>query len=208
MSDNKSKSKARTFKIVLVGDSGVGKSSLTSRLSNEKYHDTTTSTMGLDISIKHFEMNKQPCRFQFWDTGGQESFKSIHPAYYKNVDAILFVFDLSDKKTLDNTTSWVSDAAPMLSEKTMCLLVGTKLDLVSSAQDNCVSEKDAHSLALEQGMPYIAISAKENTHVNDLFLTLAEALCSRQITTSKLEGQIVLKQDTNSDRFASCCHLT
>jgi len=169
--------KPRTFKIIVLGESGVGKTCLSFRFCAGKFPLMTEATIGLDFREKIVELDGERLKLQLWDTAGQERFKrSITHHYYRNVSAVVFVYDVTSVASLVALDSWleevrnhgVPDSAPRV-------LVGNKCD----QGDQVVTTSTAQRWADDRGMPLFETSAKDDSvadHVEGIFLTLAHKL--------------------------------
>ena len=116
------------YKILLIGNSSVGKSSIFNRYVDNCYSDLSVSTIGVDFKIKTLKINNKIIKLQIWDTNGQERFKAITNSYYRNSHGIIVVFDITDRKSFTGLRNWLNDA-DRYSENTCKILVGNKSDL-------------------------------------------------------------------------------
>ena len=123
------------FKLLIIGDSAVGKTSLLLRYTDEAYSEHYISTIGVDFKIKTMELDGKTVKLQIWDTAGQERFKTITPTYYKGADGIIVVFDLTNQKSYDNVKKWLEEIEQYTSgKKVNKLLVGSKCDLLGTGK--------------------------------------------------------------------------
>lgn len=122
------------FKILLIGNSAVGKSSLLMRFADDIFHETFLPTIGVDFKIRTIEHEGSKIKLQMWDTAGQEKFKTITSAYYKGAQGILLVFDLCDKKSFGDIKTWLSEVDRFSTNESVKILVGNKSDLISDRQ--------------------------------------------------------------------------
>ncbi len=97
------------FKIVIIGDSGVGKTNLLNRFARNIFDESTKNTIGVDFQAKDLIINDQTVKIQFWDTAGQEQYRAIANAYYKNAHGAILVYDISNKNSFENTTNWLEE---------------------------------------------------------------------------------------------------
>jgi small GTP-binding protein len=132
------------FKLVLIGDSGVGKSNILTRFIDNKFNLESKATVGVEFGTKIFDVNKTKIKAQIWDTAGQERYKAITGAYYKGAKGALLVFDLSRKETFDSVDRWVPDLRASADEKVTIILIGNKCDLKERRQ---VTEEEAQNKA-------------------------------------------------------------
>ena len=183
------------FKILLVGDSGVGKTSLIRRFTKGYFSRTVGSTIGVDFCVKSLEIDGEKVKLQCWDTAGMESFKSLTQSYYGQADAVILVYDLSDKKSFASIPQWLADVKKH-SRKTDILkvLVGNKNDL----GDRQVPRSSGKALAEFEEMIFFEASAKEADNVNITFEKLAEELRERR------QSKLGLNEIRKADDVSSC----
>jgi Ras-related protein Rab-11A len=128
MEDNEELSEM-IFKIILVGDQGSGKTNILSKYINNKFDESSKSTIGVELSNKTFTINNNIVNAQIWDTAGQERFKSLTKAYYKGALGALVVYDISNKFSFDDVDKWINDLRASGEEKISIFLIGNKNDL-------------------------------------------------------------------------------
>ncbi|AMD22319.1 HGL021Wp [Eremothecium sinecaudum] len=192
------------MKILLVGDSGVGKSCLLVRFVEDKFSPTFITTIGIDFKIKTVEINGKKIKLQLWDTAGQERFRTITTAYYRGAMGIILVYDVTDEVSFENTRQWFSTLS-YANEEAIILLVGNKKDM----DKRTVTYEQGQELAKELGVPFIEASAKEDENVSDIFFTLAK-LIQESIDNNKMasysgkEGQINVSSGSNFST-SDCC---
>ncbi|KAF0978547.1 hypothetical protein FDP41_002367 [Naegleria fowleri] len=161
-------------KILLVGDSGAGKTCLILRYTDDEYNDTYQSTIGVDFKIKTKVMsNSKVAKMQLWDTAGQERFNSIVVSYYRGVNGILVVFDLTNETSFQNTTKWIQQIKSNAQENTLIALVGNKSDMVHR---RVVDRSRAEEFAKKLNIPYFEASAKDGTGVKEPFDNMLDRL--------------------------------
>ncbi len=171
------------FKLVLIGDSGVGKSCLLLRFADDNFTDSYISTIGVDFRFRTVTIDDKTVKLQIWDTAGQERFRTITSAYYRGADGIIMVYDVTSTESFDHVQDWLSEVERYASGTTAKLLVGNKADLVSEKQ---VSEEKAHRFADKLGIPVLETSAKTATNVENAFLTLAKELIRNREKAPKI----------------------
>jgi Ras-related protein Rab-1A len=163
------------FKLVTVGDSGVGKSCLLTRFVQDIYTDTHVSTIGVDFKTVISMVKGKLVKLQLWDTAGQERFSVVTGNYYRNADGFIFVYDATNKQSFEHIEQWQSqvlqhhDCGP----STIKILVGNKYDLKDQV---VVSEHEAEEKAAKLGASFYAVSAKNALNVDMAFLSTAQAL--------------------------------
>ena len=161
------------FKIMLVGDSAVGKSTLLMRICGDKFNPSFFPTIGVDFKIKTLIQNTNTIKLQIWDTAGQERFKAITSSYYRGAHGVIIVFDVTNKDSFKNVENWLADIEEYKSKNVARLLVGNKADLGDERQ---VSSEDARIFAEQMGMKYIETSAKTDLNVQKALMSLNEEM--------------------------------
>lgn len=164
------------FKLLLIGDSGVGKSCLLLRFADDTYTESYISTIGVDFKIRTIELDGKTIKLQIWDTAGQERFRTITSTYYRGAQGIIVVYDVTDQESYTNVKTWLNEIDRFASENVNKLLVGNKCDLVSKkVVDRSTAEDFANSL----NIPFLETSAKTNANVEQAFMTMASEIKSR-----------------------------
>ena len=158
------------FKVVVIGDSGVGKSCLLIRFAEDKFSEEHVSTIGVDFTNRTVEIGEDLVKLQLWDTAGQERFRTVTSTYYRGAQGIVVIFDVTERRSFETVRAWVEDVDKWASSGTVRILVGNKTDLHESRQ---VSTEEAEQLAEELRMKYYETSARENYNVEEAFLGLA-----------------------------------
>ncbi|WFD00041.1 ras GTPase [Malassezia yamatoensis] len=164
------------FKLLLIGDSGVGKSCLLLRFADDTYTESYISTIGVDFKIRTIELEGKTVKLQIWDTAGQERFRTITSSYYRGAHGIIVVYDVTDETTFTNVKQWLQEIERYACEGVNKLLVGNKADLTSSKQ---VEYESAKQFADQLNIPFLETSAKDATNVEQAFLTMAKQIKQR-----------------------------
>ena len=172
------------MKILLIGDSGVGKSCLLVRFVEDKFSPSFITTIGIDFKIKTVDVNGQKVKLQLWDTAGQERFRTITTAYYRGAMGIILVYDVTDERTFKNIQTWYNTVNEHASDDAQLLLVGNKSDMDARV----VSREQGEALAQELGVPFVESSAKDDSNVDEIFLTLAELIQKKTASSQAAEG--------------------
>jgi len=158
------------FKLLLIGDSGVGKSCLLLRFADHTYTESYISTIGVDFKIRTIDLDGKTIKLQIWDTAGQERFRTITSSYYRGAHGIIVVYDVTDMESFNNVKQWLNEIDRYAVENVCKLLVGNKCDLVAKRQVDYDTAKD---FADKLDIPFLETSAKAATNVEKAFLTMA-----------------------------------
>lgn len=158
------------FKLLLIGDSGVGKTCVLFRFSEDAYNSTFISTIGIDFKIRTIELDGKRIKLQIWDTAGQERFRTITTAYYRGAMGIILVYDITNEKSFDNIRNWVRNIEEHASSDVERMIIGNKCDMNDRRK---VSKERGAELALEYNVKFLETSAKASINVEEAFITLA-----------------------------------
>jgi len=164
------------FKMILVGDSGVGKTNILSRYVNNEFSETTKSTVGVELGYKIEEINNTKVKVQIWDTAGQERYKSITNTYYKGAKGALIVYDISRKESFLNVDKWIADLKEFGEENVCILLIGNKCDLENMRQ---VSTDDVSKKAQQYNIGFCETSALSAKNIDFAFQKLIKLVAEK-----------------------------
>ncbi|KAH7547194.1 hypothetical protein FEM48_Zijuj01G0283700 [Ziziphus jujuba var. spinosa] len=186
------------FKLLLIGDSGVGKSCLLLRFADDSYVESYISTIGVDFKIRTVEQEGKIIKLQIWDTAGQERFRTITNSYYRGAHGIVIVYDITDEESFNNVKVWLEEIDKFTTSNVNRLLVGNKSDLI----------KKRAAFADEIGIPFLETSAKNATNVEQAFTTMVTeiknrissqpAMSANKAATVRMHGRPVAQK-------ATCC---
>eukprot|EP00727_Mastigamoeba_balamuthi_P012024 m51a1_g7444 putative ras-like gtp-binding protein ypt1 (1013) ;mRNA; f:92802-96151 len=172
------------FKILLVGDSGVGKSCLLLRFSDDVFTDSHITTIGVDFKIKSVDLGGKVVKLQIWDTTGQERFRTITSSYYRGAQGIVLAYDISDLESFNNLKQWIGEVDRYACENVNKIVVGLKSDL---AGQRAVETRVAREFCDSLGILHIEASSKTSANVDDVFLMLSRDIAGR-VTGLKVAG--------------------
>ncbi|TPX33314.1 hypothetical protein SmJEL517_g03710 [Synchytrium microbalum] len=195
------------FKLLLIGDSGVGKSCLLLRFADDTYTESYISTIGVDFKIRTIELEGKTVKLQIWDTAGQERFRTITSSYYRGAHGIIVVYDVTDQDTYSNVKQWLQEIDRYANEGVNKLLVGNKSDLTTK---KVVDYQVAKDFSDQLGIPFLETSAKNATNVEQAFLTMAKQIKDRMGTTTaasqaKPTVKVTAGQNVAQPQSGGCC---
>ena len=178
------------YKILLLGDATVGKTSILIRYVDDKFDSDSLSTLGVDVRYKFVSLNNKKIRLDIWDTAGQERFKNIAKNYFKGSHAVIFVFDVNKKKTLEKLKFWIDDSNDNVAKDTVKIIVGNKIDIEGTRE---VSYEQMKSLGDKYNMEVFETSAKSGKGISEIFTNIVKNL----VKNPKI-GKVLPPDDTSS----------
>ena len=193
------------FKIITLGDSGVGKTSIINKYITGNYLDNVTSTLGVNFSYKKLKINKtQKIMLKLIDTCGQEKYRALSKSYFKNTDGVLFVFGLNDKESFDNIKEWMECFNKECTiENVPKVLVGNKCDLEI---DKELNQNIIKEFAEENKIKYFETSAKDDKKINELFEKMGKMLYKKRLPLDQQEESFVISEieQKKTGKCANC----
>jgi Ras-related protein Rab-1A len=193
------------FKIVLIGDSGVGKSCILLRFADDTFTENFYTTIGVDFRFKCLIYKGKKIKLQIWDTAGQERFKTVTSAYYRGADGIIIVYDQSEKTTFEHINNWIEDISKYTNDEPIKIVLGNKNDLIDK---NEVSDDDILNFENKTNIPVVKVSAKNSFQINLAFEKLIEKLMikhkQKSLTNNHSLEPISVKGKLK-DKEGNCC---
>jgi len=189
--------KSREVKVVLLGDTGVGKSSLVLRFVTNNFKPYSESTIGASFMSKMMMVNNVPMKFQIWDTAGQEKYHSLAPMYYRGAGAAIIVYDITRESSFKTLKEWINELRTQGPEDIVIAIAGNKKDLAAQRE---VAESDARQYADEIGALFFETSAKDDIAVHEIFIQLSKNLAGKDVASSS--GNLNLNA---SQKNTGCC---
>ena len=174
------------FKVLLLGNSDVGKSSMLLRFVDSVWNDAFTPTIGVDFKVKTLEINNKRVKMQIWDTAGQERFRTVVSTYFKGAHGILLLYDVTNKDSFKNLENWLIEIEKNSNQKVLKILIGNKCDLT---EDREITTEEGQTFANRNGMEFMETSAKMNTNVSEAFTTLGKLMIEFNSKTNTNQGQ-------------------
>ena len=163
------------YKVLLLGDSSVGKTCFLLRYCDKTFQDAHLSTIGLDYRLKSMTLkNKKNIKLQIWDTAGKDRFRAITKNYYKGANGIILIYDVTNLQTFENVKNWITQIREEANKNVVIFLAGNKADLPEESR--AVQKEDGQKMAEEYNIPFQETSAKEGINVNETFQELVEKI--------------------------------
>ena len=177
--------KETKYKILILGDSKVGKSCFLTRYADKTYQEDYLSTIGMDYKIKNYELeNGAIIKLYIWDTAGQDRFRSITSNYYKGADGIILIYDITKQETFNNVRNWITSIKEEAPAKVVLILVGNKVD---DEKNRAVPQSEGEKIADEYNLPFLECSAKSDINVTETFDVLIKKIV--EINPKNKQGQ-------------------
>lgn len=200
------------FKIVLIGDSGVGKSNILSRFTRNEFCLESKSTIGVEFATRTLQVDGKTIKAQIWDTAGQERYRAITSAYYRGAVGAFLVYDITKKQTFDNVQRWLRELRDHADSNIVIMLAGNKSDLNHL---RAVDEADGQTLAERDGLSFLETSALEAVNIEQAFQTILKeiyqivskkALAAQQAAIAlPSQGTAINVADSPGNLKKSCC---
>lgn len=201
---------AATFKLLLIGDSGTGKSSLLLRFTDDTWlhPDEVSATIGVDFKVKVVDIDDNKYKLTIWDTAGQERFRTLTSSYYRGAQGVILVYDVSSRATFEHLNLWFNELDTYSSsQEVIKMIVGNKVDKESSGNRE-VSRKEGEAFARKMGTLFIEASAKTKTGVKDAFIEVVRKIIETpslwQKQQNKAPGTIHMSGDDVPQGGCAC----
>lgn len=212
VADNNNSKEEYKFKVVVVGDSGVGKTNLIKRFVTDTFAKDSKATVGVEFMSKTYIINKEIFKIEIWDTAGQERYKSITAAYYKGAKGAMIVYDVTNQSTFDNVNKWCQEIKEKASKNINLMMIGNKTDLKDKI---VVNSEMSQERAMALGIPVMETSALDSTNVQEAFFQLLREMYKsiKANSVEKKEGKdgvgndgVTLNTQTRAPaQKKSCC---
>ena len=164
------------YKVLLLGDSTVGKTCFLIKYTDKTFQDVHMATIGLDYRLKNMTLKSgKNVKLQIWDTAGQDRFRAITKNYYKGANGIILIYDVTNPQTFDNVKGWISQIREEANQNVLIYIVGNKIDM---KEERKIKTEDGEKLAGDYGFPFVETSAKEGININETFEDLVEKIDS------------------------------
>mmetsp|Transcript_17299 Transcript_17299/g.15543 ORF Transcript_17299/g.15543 Transcript_17299/m.15543 type:complete len:204 (+) Transcript_17299:81-692(+) len=196
-----------TVKLVLLGDSRVGKSSVVIRFVKNEFDQYKFPTIGATFLTQSVSVGDYLVKFEIWDTAGQEKYRSLAPLYYRGASAALVVYDITNRESFENARKWIEEVQTQEGQHVVIGLAGNKVDLAANRK---VSTDEGSQFAKEKNFIFFETSAKNSTNIKEIFRSIAQEVPNRQQPRGKNDKKniIVEPEPTNNNKDKNCaCQL-
>jgi len=197
------------FKVVVIGDSGVGKSNLLSRFTRDEFNIESKSTIGVEFATRSVSVAGKTIKAQIWDTAGQERYRAITSAYYRGAVGALVVYDITKDVSFENVEKWLTELKENATADITMLLVGNKTDL---AAQRAVSTEQGKAYATERGITFLEASALTASNVEASFLQILSEIYHKKASKEHQAGvssgstiNVDIKNSSKKARASTCC---
>ncbi len=194
------------FKVLLIGNSDVGKSSIILRYVDETWTDVFVPTIGVDFKVKTLKVDNKQVKMQIWDTAGQERFRTVVSSYFRGSHGLFLIYDITNRDSFKNLENWLKEIEGEASEKVLKILIGNKCDL---EEDRDIKFEEGQAFANRNGMQFMETSAKANTNINEAFEALAKLMIkfTSENNIPQKKDTMVLKASSGQDLKTKrkCC---
>lgn len=208
------------FRYILVGDSNVGKSCILSRFINEDFDEIHNVTIGVEFGTRVIKTSDKGIKIHIWDTAGQECFRSITRAYYRDAAGVIIVYDITKKESFQNIKLWFDEVMHLADDPTI-ILVGNKCDLNNLRE---VDTNEGQKLANEYQIDFMEVSAKKNHKINNIFYKITDSIIKKIDDMDYMDDEFpkgiklnlglndnlnetskVIKLNDSTQKICSCC---
>ena len=188
------------FKLLIIGESGVGKTCLLLRFTDDSFTATHLTTIGIDFKIKIINLENKLIKLQIWDTAGQERFRTITKTYYKGAHGIILTYDVTDANSFKNIRNWIKQIEANAQTSVKIVLVGNKCD----KPDRVVTKEEGKKLADDHNMSFFETSVKTNQNVTEVFNFLTKEILESNAGKTEGGGKKLEKKDNKNDKKGCC----
>lgn len=201
----KSRKDQKLYKIIILGESYVGKTSIARRYVNDEFDDSLFATIGIDLLKKMVKVGEEDVKLDIWDTAGQERFHSITKSYYRSADGIFLVFDLLDLKSFNCIDRWFEGIKNEVTDNVPIFLIGNKYDQAQEMNDFSIEQFERK--AQESNVQFFVTSAKTGHNIENVFYQMAEA-CIKYARPQDYDSdsiQIDMNPKKSKKKWKKCC---
>ena len=193
------------IKLMILGDSTVGKSSILRQYCKKEFHEKYIGTIGIDFQIKYININNKKIKLQIWDTAGQERYRVVTKNYFNSSDGFIIIYDITNRESFNNVKNWIEQITALAGENIKCIIFGNKNDLNNKRQ---VQKDEGKELAKNYNFNFFETSAKDGSNVEEGFNSIATSVMDdiKSVKSKRSNSSILKKQKTKKEiKKESCC---
>ena len=192
------------IRIMLLGDSNVGKTSILKRYCKNQFSESYISSVGIDFETKYIKVDEKTINLQIWDTAGQERYKVICKNYYNKGDGFIIVYDITNKRSFDSIVNWVEDIKELASNDNKNIILGNKCDLESERK---INKEEGDNLAKKYNCQFFEVSAQNGKNIDKSFLCLVQSILNdvNNSYSSRRGSQIDKQSFSANNKKRKCC---
>jgi Ras-related protein Rab-5C len=194
------------YKLVLLGDSSVGKSSLAVNFISKQFYEFQEPTIGAAFLNKTITIENKTINIEIWDTAGQERYKSLAPMYYRGAEGAIIVYDITNKDSFNGAKKWFNEIKSNGSENCQIILVGNKIDLEKHRN---IEKEEVINFIIEKNISHMLTSAKTGDNIELVFEKISRKILKNRKTMENNENRnpnIPIEINLNENKVASCCY--
>ena len=191
----------KNAKLVFLGDTSVGKSSIASRFAHSSFTEYRESTIGAAFLTKQIDIENATIKFEIWDTAGQERYRSLAPMYYRGASVAIITYDITNLSSYKSAKMWIKELNENLTKDIVIALVGNKLDMNENREVNL---REASNFADTENLLFYEVSAKNDININELFEKVGTLVSQMDIPTKKIT-EIKFKSENKYIKSTRCC---
>ncbi len=191
------------IKLMVLGDSSVGKSSILSKYCKNEFMSKYITTIGIDFQIKYLNINNKRIKLQIWDTAGQERYRVVTKNYFNTSNGFVIIYDITSRESFNNINNWMEQIESIVGDRVKCIIFGNKNDLVSERK---VQKEEGEELAKRYNCSFFETSAKEGNNIEEGFKSITLEIIEK-LKNSKVKkdnGTTILKSKKNKQK-KNCC---
>ena len=191
------------IKLMVLGDSSVGKSSILSKYCKNEFMSKYITTIGIDFQIKYLNINNKRIKLQIWDTAGQERYRVVTKNYFNTSNGFVIIYDITSRESFNNINNWMEQIENIVGDRVKCIIFGNKNDLVSERK---VQKEEGEELAKRYNCSFFETSAKEGNNIEEGFKSITLEIIEK-LKNSKVKkdnGTTILKSKKNKQK-KNCC---